>query len=553
MKRAAEDCETTHQKRARTDSSNTTADPNFTSTLRRSFKYLTEHTKIEKPPGHIFGVVKMVQTLGSKFSLVLAPSVDRSWDLLEVHLAKLSLESLGSIKIKDKLWLSLKGGRIEKVQKKNHLPVRLLFTEGYCIRYAGGEINTFSGESTRFSNAPRPSQLRSKKVPAPKQLSAAPDPNGSSSSRASSPATGSTRLPKKDKRQKTRSENELETPLQPPAASAAGPSSALPVLEALAGAPVLVPNEANSQRPTKTPGDQRHPPPTVQSSASVHPPHSAQPCLVLPQQTNAGTQNAQERNPPSQTNGPSDSAGGRPRPPPEYKTLDALGSVPSGNMCNIIGVVVELSSPKQSNGGDKGQREFLTFAVLHANQSVFIDWSKKFRLSDPSKVSSSTHISNFPVNIFAKHLDLLPNPQLGDILILRRLKISCWAGGTNGIGYSNLAQWAIYSRKSRKIHYNGVETLNNALLPIYTPVESDLTYCAQLLDWWPAPPKEGEPVDASDPRRVSIVHGRSSRPHRLIKELQQRYERGFQEYFDCTVEVSHICLFHQPFPTSLLL
>lgn len=121
---------------------------------RHYFKYLLSRTKIEKPPGYIAGLVKMIVDIGPRFQVELAPfggdSASRE-DILEVILSKLHLETLDPLKVGDQLRLFLKGGRIEKhAAGKPGLAVRLLFTEGFHIRFGKkesnfAEINAFHG------------------------------------------------------------------------------------------------------------------------------------------------------------------------------------------------------------------------------------------------------------------------------------------------------------------------------------------------------------------------------------------------------------------------
>jgi hypothetical protein len=136
---------------------------NFQPVLRRSFQYLVAHAKVEKPPGHIQGMVKIIYPPvpgKERFTLELADirpveegakqsKQSNQSPFLEVMLSKLHLENLDPLAPGMKVKLSLKGGRIEQLgTRKTTLPVRLIFTEGYHLRFGKKDvvdINTFHG------------------------------------------------------------------------------------------------------------------------------------------------------------------------------------------------------------------------------------------------------------------------------------------------------------------------------------------------------------------------------------------------------------------------
>lgn len=129
---------------------------NFQPILRRNFQYLVDHAKIEKPPGHIQGTVKMMYNPAEKDKFILEltdftiENGRKELPLLEVVLSKLHLQTLDPLVIKDTVKISLKGARFEKLSTKKHaLPVRLCFTEGYHLRFKKRDsvidINTFNG------------------------------------------------------------------------------------------------------------------------------------------------------------------------------------------------------------------------------------------------------------------------------------------------------------------------------------------------------------------------------------------------------------------------
>jgi hypothetical protein len=119
---------------------------------RRFFEYLVGRSKIDKPPGYIAGLVKTIIDIGPNFELELVPFGEDPagrLDILEVLLSRLHIETLDPLKVGDKLHLSLKGGRIERLGSiKRGLAVKLRFTEGFHIRFGKkdvAEINAFVG------------------------------------------------------------------------------------------------------------------------------------------------------------------------------------------------------------------------------------------------------------------------------------------------------------------------------------------------------------------------------------------------------------------------
>jgi hypothetical protein len=96
--------------------------------------------------------VKTIIDIGPNFELELVPFGEDPagrLDILEVLLSRLHIETLDPLKVGDKLHLSLKGGRIERLgSNKRGLAVKLRFTEGFHIRFGKkdvAEINAFVG------------------------------------------------------------------------------------------------------------------------------------------------------------------------------------------------------------------------------------------------------------------------------------------------------------------------------------------------------------------------------------------------------------------------
>ncbi|KAF6763897.1 hypothetical protein DFP72DRAFT_873698 [Ephemerocybe angulata] len=314
MKRSAPGGETNSAKRAKlskngdgdgpsnasTTKKSNAEELNFSTGMRRGFKYLLDRTKIDKPPGHIQATVRMKWNLESKFALELkAPSFDpkkKEDDVLEVQLAKLHLKTLDPLKPGDKIKLLLKGGRIERTGNKKHLlPVKLLFTEGYHIRFKDQEINT-------FKVPPKPQVLQPSVKTEPQSTPEVPQ-----TCAPAPPAAPTSEGPsKKDKRRESRKLAAQEQPLEPQ-------------VEAKV-------NEVPKPSPV----------PVQTSEPQAGPSHSASP----------GPANS-----PKPVQGPRiEPEEPKLQPPGEYKSLKVWSKHSYGN---LIGVVLRSDPPTRSRGGDK--------------------------------------------------------------------------------------------------------------------------------------------------------------------------------------------------------
>ncbi|KAG2363432.1 hypothetical protein BDR07DRAFT_1404363 [Suillus spraguei] len=192
---------------------------------------------------------------------------------------------------------------------------------------------------------------------------------------------------------------------------------------------------------------------------------------------------------------------------------------------NVIGVVTSTKSLFQTRNGD---------------------WSRNFCIVDPSCMEKDLDIvtHKFTVNCFQKkHAEWLPQAEVGDIVLFRRLKISTFGGGVNGIGYWNTLRWATYDTQARRFrnpNRNDAprsvaqdEGFGYAYSPYYEPSEEgkEAEYCAQLADWWQA-------IHTKEQSITVQCAPRPSREHHLISEVTT--DTSPQGYFDCTVEILYI-------------
>jgi hypothetical protein len=149
---------------------------------------------------------------------------------------------------------------------------------------------------------------------------------------------------------------------------------------------------------------------------------------------------------------------------------------------------------------------------------------------------------NFTVNCFQKkHAEWLPQAEVGDIVLFRRVKPSTFRGGLNGVGYGNQLRWATYDTQARRFRDpDRNDALHSEILddgfgysfsPYYEPSEQgkETEYCAQLADWWQA-------IHAKEQGITTVQCApRPSREHHLISEVTP--DTSPQGYFDCTVEI----------------
>ncbi|KAK2466765.1 hypothetical protein APHAL10511_001023 [Amanita phalloides] len=206
-----------------------------------------------------------------------------------------------------------------------------------------------------------------------------------------------------------------------------------------------------------------------------------------------------------------------------------IGDVSVGQVVDLAGVVVRATPPAQTRTGD---------------------WSVNIKIVDPSsptKVDSSDPDA-FGVNCFTKpHSSWLPQPKIGDVLLLRRIQISNVKGHLKGTAHHNRFQWAIYSPERETVQHEGLEvtpkknseTDIDCWIPSFDPDLSEIGYCMKLSEWWRKRrgKRTSEEVDTVNPVATYESAGAAKRLHRLIKDTGPAVQPN--GYFDCTVEVLH--------------
>ncbi|TFK30207.1 hypothetical protein FA15DRAFT_203282 [Coprinopsis marcescibilis] len=202
---------------------------------------------------------------------------------------------------------------------------------------------------------------------------------------------------------------------------------------------------------------------------------------------------------------------------------------------NIMGVVIRATEPTKSQGGSG-------------------DWMQQVELVDDSSSVDESDIlavAGLKVNLFATYEDSLPNPEIGDVLVLASLKVA--KGAVSVVGYSNRYKWARYSPEKRAFHYGKLdqnlepEGLAGGRFGVpHTPALTQLQNsrplpvkaAEELSSWWKeqetARNAEMDKCRVSAPE-TSVQYGRAKRLHRLIKDAMPNSEPG--GYFDCTVEI----------------
>ncbi|KAG1758882.1 hypothetical protein EDD22DRAFT_783331 [Suillus occidentalis] len=175
------------------------------------------------------------------------------------------------------------------------------------------------------------------------------------------------------------------------------------------------------------------------------------------------------------------------------------------------------------------------------------EWTRIFSIVDPSCMEDDVDFLSYKltVNCFQKkHVEWLPQAEVGDVVIFRRLKATTFNNVLNGTGYWDKLRWATYDTKNRCFRKpdgkdaSCSETVDQGLDYFYSPYyeeanmqDNEAKYCAQLADWWEALCEKSQGIAARNPR--------PSRKHHLISEVA--LDDYPQFYFDCTVEILHSC------------
>ncbi|KAG0701777.1 hypothetical protein DFH29DRAFT_805870 [Suillus ampliporus] len=175
------------------------------------------------------------------------------------------------------------------------------------------------------------------------------------------------------------------------------------------------------------------------------------------------------------------------------------------------------------------------------------EWCRVFSIVDPSCMEDDLDIvnHNFTINCFQKkHTEWLPQAEVGDIVIFRRLKATSYGDGrVNGTGYGDQLHWVTYDTQTRRFRdpdgkdaphsVTSDKLVGHAYSPYYKPSMQgkEAEYCAQLANWWQA--------IQTNQQGITIMQcaARPSREHHLISEVTPHtFPQG---YFDCTVEILH--------------
>ncbi|KAL0581120.1 hypothetical protein V5O48_000909 [Marasmius crinis-equi] len=167
---------------------------------------------------------------------------------------------------------------------------------------------------------------------------------------------------------------------------------------------------------------------------------------------------------------------------------------------------------------------------------------------DPERSRSSMKIICFS----KKHPYWLPQPQVGDVVILVDVKASSWNGGTNLLGSSGKFRWVIFSPKDERLHHGDGDPkarLKEDGMSYFSPFyevrdEGEVRYCRDLVEWWKAIEEEEQrfwsrvvPVGVEEPGGFARPLQKEARPTWHIKDMTLTgVTNGF---FDTTVEVVH--------------
>ncbi|TFK76258.1 hypothetical protein BDN72DRAFT_830807 [Pluteus cervinus] len=205
-------------------------------------------------------------------------------------------------------------------------------------------------------------------------------------------------------------------------------------------------------------------------------------------------------------------------------SYESIKRFEAGRLIHLIGVVTETKKPFKSRKGD---------------------WSCNLKLVDPTADISTV----FSVNCFSKkYEEWVPNPDPGDVVILRNIKTSTFNNAVTGVGYGDKYQWAIFSPTTGQIHHGDrgkapeSEILADGFGAKYTPFctygEEEIKECLKLSDAWRILEKKRQAergvvqqVGTSTP----MVHSRIARQHRVICDAGPDVPPD--GWFDCTVEV----------------
>ncbi|KAF8637320.1 hypothetical protein AX17_002822 [Amanita inopinata Kibby_2008] len=213
-----------------------------------------------------------------------------------------------------------------------------------------------------------------------------------------------------------------------------------------------------------------------------------------------------------------------------------LAELSSGQVFHLIGVVIHASQPSQSRTGD---------------------WCVNVKIVDPSspRKNDVSEPEGLGINCFTKSSPTwLPQPSVGDILMLRHIQIYDVKGYLKGTGFHQRFQWTIYSAREKKVHHGNrgeaprsqgrADDGSYPFTPFFDPGHSEVHYAVKLSDWWREIEDKRVKV-VQEVKKISVAETSFSRyepksvkrQHRLIKDAGPDVQPN--GYFDCTVEVLH--------------
>lgn len=218
----------------------------------------------------------------------------------------------------------------------------------------------------------------------------------------------------------------------------------------------------------------------------------------------------------------------------DSERYDSLAALKAHKLSHIIAVVTQECIPKIAQSGE---------------------WMCKLELADPTitNLRSTSSSETFLINCFAKkYKEWLPQPLVGDVIVLKYVKIVTFNGNLRGTGYSDRLRWAIFSPKSGKIRHGELGSVpefepladhhSYIFSPFFQPGEEVIKRCISLSDWWSEMTKIKKPAgeechDIGLDSETLLRSRKAMRRHLFISEAGPEVPpNGF---FNCTVEVLH--------------
>ncbi|KAI0064529.1 hypothetical protein BV25DRAFT_245903 [Artomyces pyxidatus] len=184
------------------------------------------------------------------------------------------------------------------------------------------------------------------------------------------------------------------------------------------------------------------------------------------------------------------------------------------------------------------------------------DLSQCIIVLDPSNLDEHGGIlcregAGMNVNMFTKKYERwLPSPHVGDIIVLREVKVQEFCGNKTCTGYRDRARWAVYDSKAGIVSHGDLTDVPRSerlgiygggilFSPFWNPSDEEVEYCKRLSEWWQAVLKarnarKGDIIQIGDEAGYApSLAAKPKRTHSLIRDVQ------LGSYFDCTVEILH--------------